>query len=273
MSSGLILSAFLLGVAGIPHCLTMCTAPCYGAAARCARGTEGVQRSLMALHIGRLLAYAAMGGILAASWGALSGWTAHVTGLRPLWVIMQVGLFVFGAWLLVVGRLPAAWAALASADVACSQAGSSRQIGRYRGWMGAFALGLGWSLLPCVQLYSGLLLAAMAASFAQGALAALAFALPGTLALLAGPSVLRAGGQVVSRLRRRLVGVRPVLVGHEQIVHVLKGPRRDGVRTPMPWSASADMLTVRLGGLTLMASVGWMLARNAEAGWRYLCGA
>ena len=97
IDAALIAATTLMGLAGIPHCAAMCSAPCALAAGH---------RPLKLLA-GRLLGYAAGGGIAAASAAALARASAGVAFLQPAWALLQAALLLFGLTLLVRGRLPA----------------------------------------------------------------------------------------------------------------------------------------------------------------------
>ena len=64
MQSSLALTALLMGLAGGPHCVAMCGAACAGLAQ--ASG-EHRQRTLWSFQLGRLLGYALLGALAAAS--------------------------------------------------------------------------------------------------------------------------------------------------------------------------------------------------------------
>ena len=59
-----------------------------------------------AFHLGRISSYAAAGAIAAASVDSLTLASTHVAALRPLWVLLHVFVFTWGAMLAVTGRQP-----------------------------------------------------------------------------------------------------------------------------------------------------------------------
>ena len=63
MDAALVTSAALMGLAGGPHCAAMCGAACKLAARAGSDGSaRGDARALLALHAGRAVGYAALGG-------------------------------------------------------------------------------------------------------------------------------------------------------------------------------------------------------------------
>ncbi len=115
--AALIASAGLMGLVGAPHCAAMCAAPCAAVAARCGGpGQRGA--SLRALLLGRALAYAAGGAVVAAGVALFTALGQSAPLLRPLWMVAQLASLGLGLWLLCTGRLPAwlgsqPWASLA----------------------------------------------------------------------------------------------------------------------------------------------------------------
>lgn len=266
MSGGLLLSAFVVGLIGIPHCATMCAAPCHAVAVRCAGSQEADPGVQLALQGGRMMGYAALGAVLAASVSMVSSWSAHLAALRPLWLLLQVAVIVFGAWLLATGRFPAAL----PVSVKAPNAAGFGQGGRSSAarCAGAFVLGLAWVLLPCAQLYSGMMVAAMASSPLEGALAGLLFGVPGTIALLVGP-------RGVMKLIAMMAAVRPPrarLSAGQQIIPIASAEASIDALTLDPRMVRRfETAAVRLAGAALMVSASWMLMRSVQQGWAYLC--
>jgi len=80
MLSSLILTAFLMGLSGAPHCATMCGVPCAAA----------LRRSLpLSALLGRWLGYSVLGFMAAASAGLVSQWSREISFLKPLWLMAQ----------------------------------------------------------------------------------------------------------------------------------------------------------------------------------------
>ncbi|MBU8538340.1 urease accessory protein UreH domain-containing protein [Falsiroseomonas tokyonensis] len=191
------LAMLLAGLAGgVTHCAGMC-APFVLAQAGAASGRGGggfLSRmsgaALVPYHAGRMIGYAALGGLAGATAGAVS----QVTGLRQL----LAALLLLAAVMMArqaVGRLPLSWRRrlLPRGGPSAAVAGSYpdlllRPIGRLMaapgGWNG-FGLGLLLSGLPCGLLYAALAAAAATGSALAGALAMLAFTL-GTIPALLG---------------------------------------------------------------------------------------
>lgn len=161
MDIALILSVALLGLAGMPHCAAMCSAPC---------ALAGGRRPFKLLA-GRVLGYAAGGAAAAASAQLLAQATQRITLLQPAWALLQAALLLFGLLLLVRGRMPA-WL------------GSIRWRPQPRH---AFVTGVAWVLMPCGLLQGALLMASLTGSALSGGVAMAGFALASTPGLLLGP--------------------------------------------------------------------------------------
>lgn len=196
MQTALVGTALLMGLAGGPHCVAMCGAAC-GATARLVRivriaqpPTGGGVATLapsavapgatLALHAGRMLGYAAGGAVAAATVQSLGFASTHVAALRPLWVLLHVFVFGWGAMLAVLGRQPV-W---------------THRVGRRLGaWLrplagslrGVFAAGVLWVAMPCGLLYSALMLASLGNDPWQGAWVMTAFAAGSSVSLAAAP--------------------------------------------------------------------------------------
>lgn len=186
MTGALLLTAALMGLAGTPHCAAMCAAGCAAVARRCtparpARGMAGVLA-------GRLLAYALAGAAAASVVGGLR-WLADVAGwLRPLWHGLQLFMVLFGLWLLLRGRMPAAVEAwIEGRGMGAPELPPGVHRIAMPGELKAAGLGLLWPALPCGLLHAALLLAAVASSPLEGAAVMGAFGLSSSAALLIGP--------------------------------------------------------------------------------------
>ncbi len=189
MLTGLLLTAFLMGLGGIPHCTAMCGAAC---AVAFPRGLP------VTTWLGRLMGYAAVGGVAAVSAGVVSRWGREVAMLKPLWVMAQVAVVILGMHLLIRGRMPA-W--LDGAGRAAYDGWRTRMAAWpaalppfWRGlWQTAWPLlgGLSWALLPCGLLYAALMVAALAPDAWGGSLVMLAFGVPSSIGVWAAPWVVR----------------------------------------------------------------------------------
>ena len=157
----LVMSATLMGLAGMPHCAAMCSAPC---------ALAGGPRPARLLA-GRVLGYTAGGVVAAASAEALARASQSVALLQPAWALLQAALLLFGLLLLLQGRVPA-WL------------GSVRWRPQPRH---AFATGLAWVVMPCGLLHAALLLAGLSGSPLSGGAAMAGFALASTPGLVVAP--------------------------------------------------------------------------------------
>lgn len=175
----LIAAAGLMGLAGLPHCVAMCAAPCAAAA-----GRGPVAQPLF--QVGRVAGYAAAGALAAASVGALRESLTWTAALHPLWTLLHVAALALGLWLLWRGRWPAALQR-ASASAPPLTGGWQRIAGPVRS-AGAGALWIAW---PCALSQSALLVSTLASTPLQGAAAMTAFAVASSPALWLGPALLR----------------------------------------------------------------------------------
>lgn len=195
-----------MGLAGGPHCLAMCAAPCHmvihgpaatanaSAAGAAALSTTPAEHPLvwqpraggrlwvrsLLFHSGRLLGYALIGALAAWAMESLAWMTEQFWSLRPLWTLSHVAMLAWGILMMAQARQPA-WVEAAGRAVWLRV----RPVLLVPG--GSFAAGFAWALMPCGLLYSALLVAALSNSAAQGALSMLAFALGSAVWLLVGP--------------------------------------------------------------------------------------
>ena len=188
MDTALVVSASLMGLAGGPHCAAMCGAACSVVAGPAGgagpRGHGAASASLLALHAGRVVGYATMGALAAASVAAIGTFADAAPMVRPLWAIVHVAAVALGVWLAWFGRAPA-W--LSSARPRVAALAQTRPIRVYRSLPRpgrAGLAGLAWVIVPCGLLQSALLVSALAASPASGAAVMAAFALASTLGLV-----------------------------------------------------------------------------------------
>src|SRR3982750_1375703 len=193
MDSALVASALLMGLAGGPPCAAMCGAACSAVAG----SARPVSASLLALHGGRLVGYAAGGAIAAASIGGLGSFENAAPLLRPLWSMVHVAAVVLGIWLLWTARTPG-WLSRAAPRLAAGAQGpplpvvgtpppsaaQGQPIRIVRTLPRSAAAALGgacWVAIPCGLLQSALLVAALASTAAAGAATMAAFAAGSTL--------------------------------------------------------------------------------------------
>ena len=190
MATSLAWTALVMGLAGGPHCVAMCSAACGGLTAlqdgrpqplvRNLRNESVQSRRTVGFHAGRLAGYTAAGALAAAAVDTLA-WTAqHMAALRPVWTLLHVAVLAWGIVLLVAARQPAlvdGWGRMAWHRIRPLASG-----GR-----GLFVTGGLWALMPCGLLYSALLVAALSGGPLQGALSMALFAVGSGLWLVLGP--------------------------------------------------------------------------------------
>lgn len=179
MQSSLALTALVMGLVGGPHCVAMCGAACAGIG-QSAGARKGA--ALLLFQLGRVLGYALMGGLAAASMQGLGWLTVYSAALRPVWSMVHVAALVLGLLLLWQARQPL-WLQAGARTVW----GYTRSMGLRWGQGAPLVLGVVWALLPCGLLYSALLVAALAGDVAGGAVVMALFALGTSVSMLAGP--------------------------------------------------------------------------------------
>lgn len=216
MDFTLLVTALLLGLAGIPHCAAMCGAGCaavIGPAAGVRRGSASAdpvaggartaQATPLAFHLARIGGYAAAGAAAAAGVGALSMLGQWSPALRPLWTLLHVAALALGVWLLWQGRQPG-WLAALGRSRAAPTSGWQTLHGPLRG-AGAGALWVAW---PCGLLQSALVVAALANTAIAGAAVMAGFALVSAAGIGAGPWFWRRFGGAAAGARATVWAVR-----------------------------------------------------------------
>jgi len=170
-------TAFLMGLAGAPHCAAMCGAAC-GGVTRLAGGAGA--RGRLQFQAGRLAGYT-LAGVAAGSAGESLAWlTAQTAALRPLWTLFHLALLAWALMLLAAARQPA-W-------VANAGRAAWRQVQPLAARSGGpFPAGVLWIFMPCGLLWSALLVASLTGGPLQGGVAMALFALPGAGGLVLGP--------------------------------------------------------------------------------------
>lgn len=190
MEFALVLSGLLLGLAGAPHCVAMCSAPC-------ALASGGGRSSSWAFHGARIASYSLAGAVVASSIGALASLSTLSPALRPLWTLVHAAALALGLWLAWQGRQPQ-WLEVLGR-------GARRQIDGQDGWLPikgparSSVIGAAWVAWPCGLLQSALVVAALANSAAGGAMVMAAFGSATAGGLLLGPWAWRrlSGGSAV----------------------------------------------------------------------------
>lgn len=174
METPLALTTLLMGLAGGPHCIAMCGAACGGLQ----KSSAGVQ--IGKFHAGRIVGYASLGAIAAASVNTLAWFSNQTTALHPIWTFFHVLVLAWGLMLLLFARQPA-WADRLGRQIWTYV----RQFSQLSG--GGFMTGMLWALMPCGLLYSALLVASLSANPVSGALSMATFALGTSVSLIIGP--------------------------------------------------------------------------------------
>ena len=186
MISALVAAAFLMGLAGAPHCAAMCGAACQALGAPRSRSAQQWvdARPVIALHAGRVASYALVGALVAGGVAGLGSLAAAAPVVRPLWAMLHVGAIVLGGWLAWHARMPA-WFAATPARLALADGSHAvRVFRRMPPSARSAAAGMLWGAMPCGLLQAALLVAALASSAAGGALVMGAFAIATTTGLL-----------------------------------------------------------------------------------------
>ncbi len=179
MQTSLALTALFMGLAGGPHCIAMCGAACAGIGQ--AAGDRR-NEAMWTFQLGRVIGYALLGGLAAASMQGLGWLTIQSAALRPVWTMFHVAALLLGLLLLLRARQPV-W--LESAARQLWNGARALAAGRGRG--APLVVGVLWALLPCGLLYSALLVAAMTGRALEGAAVMALFALGTAVSMMAGP--------------------------------------------------------------------------------------
>ncbi len=169
-----------MGLVGGPHCVVMCGAACAGIGRTAP--AEHANRAILGFQLGRVIGYAALGSVAAASMGAVGWLSVHSVALRPVWTMVHVAAMLLGlvllwqaqqpVWLEAVGRRAWTWA---------------RGVSGRWGQGAPVVLGMFWALLPCGLLYSALMVAALAGDVLSGAMVMALFAIGTSVSMMAGP--------------------------------------------------------------------------------------
>lgn len=195
MFYSLLLSAFMMGLLGGPHCLAMCGVACHAITSPNAPMSSIVQiqssdplnalahptpndgsTRMVFFLLGRWVGYAILGGVAAFAINAIA-WLSNATAaLKPLWTFFHVLVFSWGLLLLLFAKQPI-WIDQSGRWLwhKLSPLRSTKQ--------GVFQLGTLWALMPCGLLYSALLVASFQGSVLKGALSMSAFAIGSSLSL------------------------------------------------------------------------------------------
>lgn len=281
MLSSLLATAFLMGLAGIPHCTAMCGAAC---AVAFPRGL-----SIWTL-IGRAIGYACLGAVAAAAAGLVARWGQQVAMIKPLWMMAQLAMVLLGGFMLVRGFIPER----------VDQAGKGLYLRMRSGWQArseglpplvqrAWPLlaGLAWALLPCGLLYAALMVAALAARPAEGALVMLAFALPSAAGVWAAPAMMRWLKGRSAQAQSPVPSAPVPVVWMRSASHAAPTAPVPGARSPARQPAPIavpvaseegaaplwldQQLAVRIAGLGLAGMAAWGLWHQLWSQWQAWC--
>lgn len=282
MLSSLLLTAFLMGLAGIPHCTAMCGAACAAAF------PKGVSAWTL---LGRAVGYACLGVVAATAAGLVSRWGQQVAMIKPLWMMAQLAMVLLGGFMLLRGFVPER----------VDQAGKGLYVRLRSGWQSRSAswplvvrkswpllAGLAWALLPCGLLYAALMVAALASRPWEGGLVMLAFALPSALGVWAAPAMLRwlKGRSTPGASATAGAPVPVIWMQAEGAAAQGAAAMRASVSVASPlaealplsgastWRAPAwldQQLAVRIAGLGLAAMAAWGLWHQLWAQWQAWC--
>lgn len=269
MLTGLMLTAFLMGVGGIAHCAAMCGAPC---AAVLPRGVP-----ILAL-LGRCLAYMLLGLVASTGAGLISRWGQQISMLQPIWVMLQLAAVLLGLWLLWTGHMPRqvnTWGQQAyhrarermMGDGAPSWLRSARPVL-------PLIAGLAWAVMPCGLLYAALMVSALASEPWGGAAVMLAFAVPSAFGVWAAPALLRWLGRFTqSRLATNsgTAAVVPILWFKSKDEALANGVSKGQGVAAAPPNLIDPRWAVRLAGLSLALIAAWAVSHQLVAQWQAWC--
>lgn len=185
MQTSLAITALLMGLAGGPHCIAMCGAACAGIGHTAGNGAGQQTVAMSLFQLGRMIGYAALGAVAAATMQGLGWLTVHSAALRPVWSMLHVAALALGLWLVIRAQQPA-WLDRSARKV-WTRVKSLQQRG---GLAGPVLVGMLWAFLPCGLLYSALMVAALTGEAWQGALVMTLFVLGTSVSLMAGPWLL-----------------------------------------------------------------------------------
>lgn len=134
----------------------------------------------VAFHVGRLVGYAAFGGLAAFAMEQLAWITQQTAALRPVWTLLHAAVLAWGLLLLVQARQPA-WVDEAGRAIWRKVKPAVDAPG------GIWVAGAAWAMMPCGLLYSALLVAALSGGAFEGALTMALFGAGSAVWIVAGP--------------------------------------------------------------------------------------
>lgn len=205
MDLTLALTAFLMGLAGAPHCAAMCGPSCaamLGSSECRTRPQSGGGSVSLSFHAARVAGYALVGALAAAGVGLLAWAGQAAPWVRPLWTLLHLAALVLGLWLALTGQQPAFMSKIGKArpDLRAAErvhvvpgrgAALPSRSGLTSGHVAAVSAGSLWVIWPCGLLQSAVVVAGLANTPLSGALAMAAFALASSMGLLWLPQMWR----------------------------------------------------------------------------------
>ncbi|RYF18984.1 MAG: sulfite exporter TauE/SafE family protein [Comamonadaceae bacterium] len=185
-------TAFLMGLAGGPHCIAMCGAACGGVV----RGS-GVPkpRGMWTFQGGRLLGYSIAGGAAGLAVQSFAWLSQNTAALRPAWTLFHLAVMAWGLMMLAQARQPA-WVEVTGRRIWSRV----RPLTQRRG--GLVATGALWSFMPCGLLYSALLVSSLSGGALEGAASMALFAIGSGISLGLAPAVFDRLQALGNRLRK-----------------------------------------------------------------------
>lgn len=184
MDLTLALSAFLMGLAGAPHCTAMCGPACAAVLGPAPRGGGALAAPVLGFHLTRVLSYAAAGAVAAVGVAWMGAASAAAPLLRPAWTLVHIAAMTLGLWMLWTARQPEWMTRLARRAPSSANPGSWQVV---RGPRAAWTAGALWVAWPCGLLHSALVVAGLANTASGGALVMASFAVASAAGLQIAP--------------------------------------------------------------------------------------
>lgn len=205
MLASLLLTAFVMGLAGGPHCIAMCGAAC--GAMQTSSSIKSIPIRVIrtvpwSFYLGRMLGYGVLGALAAQSLRGLAWLSSQSRVFEPLWTFSHTLILAWGCLLLLTGKQPR-WAVQGAQQV-WTWIKQRTQHAK----LGFLFTGMVWALLPCGLLYSAVMLASLQSQWLQGALVMMAFATGSATILAIAPVVWQAGQQKLPLWMKESTGMR-----------------------------------------------------------------
>lgn len=280
MLYSLLMSALLMGLAGLPHCSAMCAAPCAAVA------PQGVSWRVL---LGRTLGYALLGALAAGVASALAGWARWSMAFQPLWVMVLAAAVLLGGALMLTGQMPQ----LVQLHGQRAYEGlrqfvtSSALATRWPRLAGALPVlfGAAWAALPCGLIYAAVTVATLAPTVWGGALVMAVFSLPGAVALWWLPrqfAALRASAPrpplsaATARAGPPAGGAAPVFwmaAEPTEALSINQALPSSGLARGESWLARLQdpRWALRLSGAMLAGAASWALVHRLSEQWQAWC--